>query len=88
LTTRACTIALAGAIASGAIIYERYNKDLIMNWDRVLLVLGFILLLPMLIKLKGVLLGFIKPNEFLNNYLEIIAGIVGLTLWVISIRHT
>jgi len=59
-----------------------------MNWDRVLLVLGFILLLPMLIKLKGVLLGFIKPNEFLNNYLEIIAGIVGLTLWVISIRHT
>lgn len=54
-----------------------------LNWGFILIILGTILLLPILIKLRLVITGFIKPNEFLINPLEIITGIVGIICWII-----
>ena len=58
-----------------------------LNWGFILIVLGTLLLLPILIKLRLVITGFIKPNEFLNNPLEILSAVVGITLWIIFLSN-
>jgi hypothetical protein len=51
----------------------------------IFVIVGIILLIPILAKLRWVLTGLSKSNEFMNNKPIIILGIFGLMILIIAI---